>query len=73
MHGLHVQACLFKRISVAAFGIYAQQGEGAAKGEVEGLALDSHGNYIVNHGKSWKNNGIWFLNFCGNPDLCSAL
>ena len=43
------------------------------KGEVEGLALDSHGNYIVNHGKSWKNNGIGFLNFCGNPDLCSAL
>ena len=26
-----------------------------------------HGNYIVDHGKSWKNHGIVFLNFCGNP------
>ena len=25
------------------------------KGEVGGLALNSHGNYIVDHGKSWKN------------------
>ena len=32
------------------------------KGEVGG-----HGNYIVDHGKSWKNHGIMFLNFCGNP------
>ena len=39
------------------------------KGEVEGHALDSHGNYIVDHGKSWKNHGIVFLNFCGNPAL----
>ena len=30
-------------------------------------ALNSHGNYIVDHGKSWKNHGIVFLNFCGNP------
>ena len=37
------------------------------KGEVGGLALNSHGNYIVDHGKSWKNHGIMFLNFCGNP------
>ena len=29
--------------------------------------LNSHGNYIVDHGKSWKNHGIVFLNFCGNP------
>ena len=28
---------------------------------------NSHGNYIVNHGISWKNHGIVFLNFCGNP------
>ena len=33
------------------------------KGEVEAM----HGNYIVDHGKSWKNHGIVFLNFCGNP------
>ena len=37
------------------------------KGEVGGRALYSYGNYIVDHGKSWKNNGIVFLNFCGNP------
>ena len=30
-------------------------------------ALNSHGNYIVDRGKSWKNHGIVFLNFCGNP------
>ena len=31
-------------------------------------ALNSHGNYIDDHGISWKNHGIVFLNFCGNPD-----
>ena len=41
------------------------------KGEVVGHALNNHGNYIVDHGKSWKNHGIVFLNFCGNPALCS--
>ena len=38
------------------------------KGEVGGCALDCHGNYIVDHGKSWKNHGIVILNFCGNPE-----
>ena len=38
------------------------------KGKVGGGALNSHGNYIVAHGKSWKNHGIVFLNLCGNPD-----
>ena len=37
------------------------------KGEVSGRALNIHGNYIVDHGKLWKNHGIEFLNFCGNP------
>ena len=37
------------------------------KGEVGGHALTSHGNYIVDHGKSRENHGIVFLNFCGNP------
>ena len=37
------------------------------KGEVGDHALNSHGNYIADHGKSWKNHGIVFLNFCGNP------
>ena len=36
------------------------------KGEVGGCALNSPGNYIVDHGKSWKNHGIVFLNFYGN-------
>ena len=37
------------------------------KGEFGGCALHSHGNYIVDRGKSWKNRGIVFLNFCWNP------
>ena len=40
------------------------------KGEVGGCALNSHGNYIVDHGKSWKIYGIVFWNFCGNPVQC---
>ena len=28
------------------------------KGEVGVFALNSHGNYVVDHGKSWKNHGI---------------
>ena len=28
------------------------------KEEVGGCALNSRGNYIVDHGKSWKNHGI---------------
>ena len=42
------------------------------KGEVGGLAFNSHVNYIVDHG----NHGILFLNFCGNPVIsraCSAV
>ena len=37
------------------------------KREVGGSTLNSHGNYIADHGKSCKNHGIVFLNFCGNP------
>ena len=37
------------------------------KGEFGGHALSSHGNYIVDHGRSWKNHGIVILNFCENP------
>ena len=50
MHGL--QACLFKYITIAEFRIYAQCGEAATKGEVVGNTLNSHGNYIVDYGKS---------------------
>ena len=31
------------------------------KVEVGVSALNSHGNYIVDHGKSWKNHGIVFF------------
>ena len=40
----------------------SQRGEDAAK-----RALKSHGNYIVDHEKYWKNHGIVFLNICGIP------
>ena len=43
------------------------------EGEVGGRALNSHGNYIVAHGKSWKNPEIVFLNFYGNPDILKLL
>ena len=46
MNGL--QTCLFKYITVGAFRIYAQCGKDAAK---RMHALNSHGNYIVDHGK----------------------
>ena len=39
------------------------------KGEVRDCVLNSPRNYIVDHGKSWKNHGIVFLNFCGNRVL----
>ena len=42
------------------------------KREVGGGALNSHGNYIVDHGNSWKNHGIVFLNFCGNPEYATS-
>ena len=47
MRGL--QACLFKYITVTALlGMVKMP----LKGEVGGLALNSYGNYIVDHGKS---------------------
>ena len=40
------------------------------KGEVGGRALNSHGNYIVDHGKSWTYHGNFvILNFCWNPGI----
>ena len=48
--------------------------ENGAKSDIGGHALNNHGNYIVDHGKSWKNHGIVLLNFCFNlvkiPFLC---
>ena len=40
---------LIRYITVAAICIYTQRGEDAAKSG--GHALNSHGNYIVDHGK----------------------
>ena len=38
------------------------------KGEVGVCALNSHGNYIFDRGKLWKNHGILVLKFCWNPE-----
>ena len=51
MHGL--QACLFKYTTVAAFPIYAQPDEDVAK-RGGWRPYISHGNDIVEHGKSWN-------------------
>ena len=71
MHSL--QACLFKYVTVLHSAFMLCMVKMTIKGEVGGRALNSHGNYIVDHGKimekSWKNHGIVFLNFCGNPEL----
>ena len=55
-----LQACLFKYmyITVAAFRSYLSVVKMPLKGEVVGHALKSHGNYIVDHEKSWENHGI---------------
>ena len=50
---------VYKYAVVAAYHINAQRGDDAAKRggwrlEVGGCALNSHGNYIVDHDKSWK-------------------
>ena len=39
------------------------------KEEVGGSALNSPGNYIAVHGKSWKDHGIVFFKFFGNPAM----
>ena len=52
---------VYKHAVNATFRIYAQRGEDAAK---KGVWRPC----IKDHGKSWKNHGIVFLNFCGNPD-----
>ena len=59
---------IYKHAVVAAFRILLSVVKMLLKGEVRGGALDSHGNYIVDRGKSWKNYGIVFFNFSGNPD-----
>ena len=52
----------------AAFHILAQCGEDAARrGGWRPCIKWSWKLHIVDHGVSWKNHGIVFLNFCGNP------
>ena len=58
---------VYKHAVVAAFHIMLSMVKMLLKGEIEGCALNSHGNIIVVHGKSWKNHGIVIFNFCGNP------
>ena len=53
-----LQACLFKYITVSAFVLCMVKIP--LKGVVRGRALNGHGKYIVDHGKSWKNHGIVF-------------
>ena len=65
MHG-RLQACLNTLLLLHSPFMLCRVKSGL-KGEVGGCALNNHGNYIVDHGKSWKNHGIVFLNFCGNP------
>ena len=52
MHDL--QACLFEYIMVAAFRIMLSVVKMPLNGEVGGHTLNGHGNYIIDHGKSWK-------------------
>ena len=52
MHGL--QACLLKYITVAALHIYLSVVKMPLKVVVRGYALNSHGTYTVDHGKSWN-------------------
>ena len=67
---LYMHVLILKYITVAAFCIYVLHLKMPLRGEVKDCALNSHENYIVDHGKSWKNHGIVFLNFCGlNPEL----
>ena len=37
------------------------------KEEVGGSVLNSHGNYIADHGKSWKNHGNCVFEFLWEP------
>ena len=72
MHDL--QACLFKYGLLLLHSTFMlSMVKMLLKGEVGGHALNSHGNYIADHGKSWKNHGILFLNFSGNPVIFQKL
>ena len=58
---LFQNACMvYKHAVVGAFHIYAQCGEIGAKRGGWSLHIKKLGNYIVDHGKSWKNMELCF-------------
>ena len=69
MHSL--QTCLLKYITVNM--LQSAVVKMPLKGEVEGHALNSHGNYIVDHGKSWKNHGIVVFEFLWEPCIVVSI
>ena len=58
---------IYKHAVVAAFHIYAQRGEDAAKRPRGGWRLCIKKSWKL-HCWAWKNHGILFLNLCGNPE-----
>ena len=52
MHGL--KACIFNTLLLLQFAFILSVVKMPLKGEVGGHAYKSHGNYIVDHGKSWN-------------------
>ena len=68
MHGLQACCCCCMLHSVFLLSVVKM-----LKGKVGGHVLNSHGNDIVDHGKSWKNHVIVFLNFCGNPEILMCI
>ena len=63
MHGL--QVCLFKYITVAAFMLCVVKMP--LKGEAGGCALNSHGNYIVDHEKIMEKSWNCVFEFLWEP------
>ena len=61
---------VYKHAVVAAYCIMPSLVKLLLKGEVGVWALNSHGNYIVDRGKSWKNHGIMFLISVGTLSIC---
>ena len=65
MDGL--EACIFKYITVAAFHIMPSVVNMSLKGEVGSHALNSHENYIVDHGKIMEKSWNCVFEFLWEP------
>ena len=61
---------VYKHVVVASFRIFAQKCEDAIAAKSGGWRLHS---IVMEITLSWKNHGIVFLNFCGNPVLTKGL